>query len=299
MTDRNVLLISNWHTLRHAQALSEAVEKLSNLGLTPIVPKADREALAKWQVEIPTSVASEADQYELALVLGGDGSILRAAELTRESKTPILGVNMGHVGFLAEAEAEDLDAVITKLASGKYSVRDRITLEVTVRVSGKETYRSWALNEVTLEKNARERMLEVMVEVDFRPLSSFGCDGVLVATPTGSTAYAFSAGGPIIWPDVDALVLVPVSAHALFARPVVVDAGTSIAIELLERSAGNGVLWCDGRRSVDLAPGSRVEVSRSNQAVPLVVLEDSPFTDRLVKKFNLPVAGWRGAKERN
>lgn len=299
MTQRYVLLIGNTNSVARAEVFASAAQKLIERGLVPVVPEFDRTSMESLGVALPKQVASRADSFEVALVLGGDGSILRAAELTREHPTPILGLNMGHVGFMAEAEIADLDKVVEKLADKNYQVRDRISLEVVVSLGGKETYRSWALNEVTLEKSARERMLEVMVEIDSRPLSSFGCDGVLVATPTGSTAYAFSAGGPVVWPDVDALVLVPVSAHALFARPVVVDAGASINIELLERSAGVGVLWCDGRRSIDLKPGSRIQVSRSKQAVPLVVLEDAPFTDRLVKKFNLPVAGWRGAKESN
>ena len=166
--------------------------------------------------------------------------------------------------------------------------------EVVVTSQGNETYRSWALNEVTLEKSARERMLEVVIEVDSRPVSSFGCDGVLVATPTGSTAYAFSVGGPVIWPNVEALMMIPLSAHALFARPLVVGPQTQLAIEVLRRSSGAGVLWCDGRRTFDLPPGSRVEVRQSGEPVPMVVLEDEPFADRIVKKFSLPVTGWRG-----
>jgi NAD+ kinase len=152
----------------------------------------------------------------------------------------------------------------------------------------------WALNEVTVEKAARERMLEVVIEVDGRPLSSFGCDGVVVATPTGSTAYAFSAGGPIVWPGLDAILCVPVAAHALFARPVVVQPESVVAVELLRRNGAKGVLWCDGRRSVELEGGARVEIVRSPAPVRLARLHRIGFTDRLVRKFDLPVVGWRG-----
>jgi NAD+ kinase len=158
--------------------------------------------------------------------------------------------------------------------------------------------RTWALNEASVEKAARERMLEVVVEVDGRPLSRWGCDGVVCATPTGSTAYNFSAGGPIVWPDVEALLLVPISAHALFARPMVVSPTSMLAVEVMARTDGSGVLWADGRRTVDLPPGARIEVRRGRMPVKLVRLHLAPFTDRLVAKFDLPVSGWRGAAER-
>lgn len=300
MTNREVLLIGNAQTKAQAEVFSQTAAQLLANGLVPVIPEFDQLVLKKHSIELPSGSATSAtSSLEIALVLGGDGSILRAAELTRGKGTPILGVNMGHVGFLAEAESQALGEVITAIVKKTYSVRDRIALEVVVTNAGKETYRSWALNEVTLEKSARERMLEVVVEVDSRPLSSFGCDGILVATPTGSTAYAFSAGGPILWPDVEALVMVPLSAHALFARPIVVDPATEIAFEVLQRSPGAGVIWCDGRRSVDLEPGSRVEVRRSSQPVPVAIIDDAPFTDRLVRKFNLPVTGWRGPEEQN
>jgi len=172
-----------------------------------------------------------------------------------------------------------------------------VTLQVDVVVGQKVVYTSWALNEATIEKASRERMLEVVTEVDGRPLSSFGCDGVVISTPTGSTAYSFSGGGPIVWPDVDALLMVPLSAHALFARPIVVGPDRVLAVEVLRRTSGVGVLWCDGRRTHDLPPGARVEVRRSPDPVRVARLKDAPFTDRLVAKFQLPVAGWRGPQQ--
>jgi NAD+ kinase len=158
--------------------------------------------------------------------------------------------------------------------------------------------RSWALNEASVEKAARERMLEVVLEVDGRPLSTIGCDGVVMATPTGSTAYGFSAGGPVIWPQVEAMLVVPLSAHALFARPLVVAPTSRIAVEVLADTEGSGVLWCDGRRMVELPTGARIEATRSGTPVRLARLTEAPFTDRLVAKFNLPVSGWRGGRPR-
>ena len=235
---------------------------------------------------------------ELALVIGGDGTILRAAEITHGSGTPILGVNLGHVGFLAEAEYDDVESTIDAIVHRRYTTEDRLTLDVTVHRDGELVTSTFALNEASVEKAARERMLEVVVEIDGRPLSRWGCDGVVCATPTGSTAYNFSAGGPIVWPGVEALLMVPISAHALFARPMVAAPTSVLAVEVLARTEGAGVLWCDGRRTVDLPPGARIEVRRGAQPIRLVRLHEAPFTDRLVAKFDLPVEGWRGSSER-
>lgn len=292
---RKVLLVSSSQSSDKAELAIAACNHLSANGISVMLEKGQIAALGELGFKFPSGVDEfNGSAVELAIVLGGDGSILRAAELLRGTKSPILGINAGHVGFMAEAESGNLIAALDSVVSQKYEVRDRLALEVVVTTDGLESYRSWALNEVTVEKSARERMLEVVIEVDSRPVSSFGCDGVLVATPTGSTAYAFSAGGPVVWPSVEALLMIPLSAHALFARPLVVGPQSQLAIEVLRRSSGSGVLWCDGRRTFDLGPGSRVEVRQSPEPVPMVVLEDEPFADRIVKKFSLPVTGWRG-----
>lgn len=241
-----------------------------------------------------------ADGAELVIVLGGDGTLLRAAELARPSGTPLLGVNLGHVGFLAEIEPDRLEHTVHHVVSRGYVVEERLTVDVTVTCGGETRHTDWALNEASVEKAARQRMIEVIAEIDGRPLSRYGCDGLVLATPTGSTAYAFSAGGPVVAPDVAALLLVPISAHALFAPPMVVSPQSVLAVELIVASETSGaVLWCDGRRKVDLPPGARVEVRRGALPVLLARLQapDSRgggFTDRLVAKFGLPVTGWRG-----
>ncbi|MBD8703737.1 NAD kinase [Frigoribacterium sp. CFBP 13712] len=234
------------------------------------------------------------DDLECVIVLGGDGTILRAAELTRGTSAPIVGVNLGHVGFLAESERDEMTDTVRRVLAHDYDVEERFSLDVTVTNGSEIVYQTWAMNEATVEKASRERMLEVVIEVDGRPLSSFGCDGVVMSTPTGSTAYSFSAGGPVVWPEVQALLLVPLSAHALFARPLVVGPDSVLAVEVLNRTEAKGILWCDGRREHDLPPGARVECTRSTQPVRLARLRQGPFTDRLVAKFHLPVTGWRG-----
>jgi NAD+ kinase len=238
-----------------------------------------------------------AEGAEVALVLGGDGTLLRAAETARPVGVPLLGVNLGHVGFLAEAEQESLNEALRAIIDGGYEVEERMTVDAVAFVNGAEIARSWALNEVSVEKSSRERILEVVLEVDCRPLSAFGCDGVLCSTPTGSTAYAFSAGGPILWPQVQALLLVPSNAHALFARPMVISPDSQVAIEI-QLTGPPAVLDCDGRRTAALPPGARVEVTQGATPVRMVRLDGRPFTDRLVRKFDLPIRGWRGAPQR-
>ena len=301
---RRVLLVT--HT-RRSEALAAALEtcqKLVLAGITPVMLTADHTELAASaglanlpsEIEFLDTDCVLAD-LEVAMVLGGDGTILKAAEIVRDGQVPLMGINLGHVGFLAESERDGLAEAVDRVVARDYVVKERMTLDVRVIVDGNEVYRTWALNEATVEKSERERMLEVVVEVEEHPLSSFGCDGIVISTPTGSTAYAFSAGGPVVWPSVEALLLVPLSAHALFARPLVIKPDALVAVEVLQRSAGHGVLWCDGRRTWQLPPGARVEVIQSDRPVLLARLRNSTFTDRLVKKFALPVAGWRGSDE--
>ncbi|MFK8910907.1 NAD kinase [Streptomyces sp. YS-3] len=234
------------------------------------------------------------DGCELLIVLGGDGTLLRGAEFARASGVPMLGVNLGRVGFLAEAERDDLDKVVDRVVTRSYEVEERMTLDVVVHSNGDVVHTDWALNEAAVQKVSPERMLEVVLEIDGRPVTGFGCDGIVYATPTGSTAYAFSAGGPVVWPEVEALLMVPISAHALFAKPLVTSPTSVLAVEVQPHTP-HGVLWCDGRRTVELPAGARVEVRRGAVPVRLARLHHASFTDRLVAKFALPVSGWRGA----
>ncbi|MDP4886766.1 MAG: NAD kinase [Aquiluna sp.] len=295
---RFVLVVSNATDGANALAALDVCHELEMRGFHWLLDEEDHVRLGALSNQSLNSSQLFTDQeIEVVLVLGGDGSILRAAELVREQVAPILGINLGHVGFMAEAEREDLQTVLDRLERKDYEVGFRVALEVEVFQEGELVFSSWAVNEVTVEKSARERVLEVVLEVDGRPVSSFGCDGVLVSTPTGSTAYAFSAGGPVVWPNVEALLVVPLSAHALFSRPLVIGPKSLIAIEVLKRSPGAGVMWCDGRRTFDLGPGARIEVNQSARPVPMIMFDENPFTDRLVRKFSLPVTGWRGPEE--
>jgi NAD+ kinase len=273
-----VLIVTHLGRLDAQHAAEQVAVALRSVDLVPVTEE-----------ELP-----DVDDLAMVLVLGGDGTILRAAELTRGMGVPLLGFNLGHVGFLAEAEREDIDEVVRRISEGQYEVEERGTIDVRVQRPGAEMSRDWALNDATIEKGDPARMIEVVIEVDGRPLSSFGCDGVVMATSTGSTAHAFSAGGPVVWPDVEGMLLVPVSAHALFARPLVVGPSSVLAVEVMARSVSSGVLSCDGRRTMALPVGTRVEVRHSDVPVRLARLALAPFTDRLVSRFDLPVSGWRG-----
>ncbi|MEO6795002.1 MAG: NAD kinase [Mycobacterium sp.] len=286
-TARRVGKVLDDHGIALRVLTSEAVDKAA----LDAAPDDGRELGV--EVDLVDSDNRAAQDCELVLVLGGDGTFLRAAELARNADIPVLGVNLGRIGFLAEAEADNIDRVLDHIIARDYRVEDRMTLDVVVRADGRVIDSGWALNEASLETGARLGVLGVVVEVDGRPVSTFGCDGVLVSTPTGSTAYAFSAGGPVLWPDLDAILVVPNNAHALFARPMVTSPDSTIAIEV-EGGGHNAMVFCDGRRKMLVPAGGRLEVQRGVTPVKWARLSRSPFTDRLVRKFRLPVTGWRG-----
>jgi NAD+ kinase len=303
--ERTVLLVV--HTGREeATDTARRVEKVlgdNGIGLRVLTAEAvdrgslhlapdDMRALGV-DIQVTDADPNAADGCELVLGLGGDGTVLRAAELARNADIPVLGVNLGRIGFLAEAEADAIDTVLEHVVARSYRIEDRLTLDIAVRVRGEVISRGWALNDASLEKGPRLGVLGVVLEVDGRPVSTFGCDGVLVSTPTGSTAYAFSAGGPVLWPDLEALLVVPNNAHALFARPMVTSPDASIAIEI-EAEEHDAVVFCDGRREMLVPAGARLEVRRCEVSVKWARLDSAPFTDRLVRKFRLPVTGWRG-----
>ena len=239
---------------------------------------------------VETVKTEELPDAEIVIVLGGDGTILRGAEISRLRKVPLLGVNLGHVGFMAEVEKLSLEAVAASVLSKSYTTDSRMVLAYSVERDGKTVSSGWSLNEVTIERT-ESTMVELLVQVDRRPLSRWGCDGLIAATPTGSTAYAFSAGGPVLWPNLDAVVLLPISAHALFARPMVISHQSEIVVEI-ESSAA--MLSADALREFELVEGDRVTITGDDSVVLLAHVQPTLFTDRLVAKFKLPVEGWRG-----
>lgn len=269
----------------------EAVQAATTLAT--LLVKSSFELFTSSAVEISgveTVKTEELPDAEIVIVLGGDGTILRGAEISRLRKVPLLGVNLGHVGFMAEVEKLSLEAVATSVVSQSYTTDSRMVLAYSVERDGKKVSEGWSLNEVTIERT-ESTMVELLVQVDRRPLSRWGCDGLIAATPTGSTAYAFSAGGPVLWPNLDAVVLLPISAHALFARPMVISHQSEIVVEIESTAA---MLSADALREFALVEGDRVTISGDDSVVLLAHVQPTLFTDRLVAKFKLPVEGWRG-----
>ncbi|RRJ85665.1 NAD kinase [Gulosibacter macacae] len=299
---RRVLIISHFAREEAIEASLNVIRMLDERGIVPVLEDDSQcELLENDAQPLPESVQlltidCEIGDCELVIVLGGDGTILRGVEIARPGDVPVLGVNLGHVGFLAESERDSLIAVIESVAAREYDVEERLAIDIFVEDEQGVQKTGWALNEASIEKGNRERMLDVVIDIDGEPLSSFGCDGVLLSTPTGSTAYSFSAGGPVVWPQVEAMLVVPVSAHALFAKPLVVAPDSVIGLEIHPRDGSAAVVWCDGRRSLELPSGTRITGTRSKQPVKLARLHQAPFTTRLVKKFQLPIVGWRGPR---
>ena len=289
MTHRRVLLVAHTGRPEVARTAASACKRLDDAGIELV-------SLAGESGELDLAVFDPHDHsdapIEIVLALGGDGTLLRAAEHARPLSVPVLGINLGRVGFLAEADVDQLDVTLDAIIDHRYRISSRMTVEVTVEHEGRLIATGWALNEISVEKGTRERILDVVVEVDGHGVSAYGCDGVLIATPTGSTAYTFSAGGPVLWPGVDALLVAPSNAHALFARSLVVAPECTVTVHI-DPAGQNAVLACDGRRIHEIPPGSRIHVRKGDKPVTLVRLTDQVFTDRLVRKFQLPVHGWR------
>ena len=290
-TARTVLLVVN-------TGRDEARETARNIGKTLAANAIGLRVLSTEALDMGDVVqtvegdGSLADGCELVLVLGGDGTFLRAAELARDADIPVLGINLGRIGFLAEAEAESIDAILGHIVARDYRVEHRMTLDVVVSADGEVLYSGWALNEASLERAGHRGVLGVMVAIDGRPVSAFGCDGVLVSSPTGSTAYAFSSGGPVVWPDLEAIIVVPNNAHALFARPMVTNPNAVITVDV-DTDNPESVVVCDGRREAVVPAGARLQVTKCRTPLKWVRLDSAPFTDRLVRKFRLPVTSWR------
>lgn len=283
---RKVLFVVHAARPDAIEVAREAATGLTANGIKVLVAEKDVSNLGIAGIEHATNAAG----CELVIVFGGDGTILRGVEIAREFNIPVLGVNLGHVGFLAEAEPEEIKTVIDVVVNKTWTVESRTALSVTVQPVNGPTWTSWALNEVVIERQGNDKMANLLVSIDGHPLSQWNCDGLLCATPTGSTAYAFSAGGPVVWPEVEALLVVPVSAHALFNRPIVVSPKSLIEVQVI---SGPVIVSADGRRDQNVSDGAQVKVVRHPDSVQLARIHQTPFTQRLVAKFELPIHGWR------
>lgn len=295
-TQRVVAVQTHLHRPEAVSAACDFVRSVTAHGLLVAAEPDVAGALHECAPDTQVIDTNGTDGLEVVVVFGGDGTILKAAEWALGKRVPVLGVNLGHVGFLAELEVSDLPQIVDQVIRRDYAIENRLTISVELQPDpqGEVTWRSFAVNEVSIEKLSRRKMIEVLAQVDGLPVSRWGCDGLLVSTPTGSTAYAFSAGGPVMWPELEAFLMVPLSAHALFARPLVLGPDSEVVVDLV---GGDAVLWCDGRRTVDAPLGSRVTVRRHENHLQVARLSAQPFTNRLVKKFGLSVEGFRSGNE--
>jgi NAD+ kinase len=281
--------------------------RLATVGLVPHRDRAEARELAEqvvsWfeaqgvKVRIPESdavgferLAVPVDEFagglDLAVSLGGDGTMLRTVDLAYEAGVPVLGVNVGQLGYLAEVEPGDLDAALERLLAGDYAVADRMMLQVTIESDGPAAGRWWALNEAVLEKPHPGRLARLDVFINGAFFTSYAADGVIVATPTGSTAYSFSARGPIVSPRVRCLLLTPVSPHMLFDRSLVLDAEEELALSIGENQ--HVLLTIDGRERGVLEPGDMVRCTGGPRPARVVTFGPRDFHQILKAKFGLP-----------
>ncbi|MFW3173061.1 NAD kinase [Geodermatophilus sp. CPCC 206100] len=293
---RHVLLAVHTGRSDIVELARSSAARLAKGGITVRLLEDEAPDLGIEGAEVVPADAEAARGAEIVMVFGGDGTFLRAAELARYSNAALMGVNLGRVGFLAETEPEAVEETLTAIERCEYSVEKRLAIEVDVLdATGAVVGGTWALNEASVEKSERSRVLDVVVAIDGRPLTSFGCDGVLFSTPTGSTAYAFSAGGPVVWPDVEAMLVVPSNAHALFSRPLVTSPDSVLTVAI-PADGNRARVSADGRRALEVPEGGRVEVRRAARPVRIARVHPSTFGDRLVAKFGLPVRGFRDAR---
>jgi NAD+ kinase len=241
------------------------------------------EADAGTEAEIDARARSFTVGLNLIVSVGGDGTFLRAARLASRSSIPVLGVKAGRMGFLTEVEPEDAPGVLSRMLDGAARIEERLA----VIAEGASFAPQWALNEVIVEKSARHRLIRLAVFVDDAYVTTFSADGVISATPTGSTAYSFSAGGPIVSPSVPCLVVTPIAAHMVFDRSLVLGAEQRVRLEVLGEEPG--LLSADGRQSLELPVGTTVEIRRAEEPARLVRREDAVAFHELVRdKFELP-----------
>lgn len=227
-----------------------------------------------------------AQGLDLVLSVGGDGTFLRAAHVASRTGAPILGVKVGRMGFLTEVEASEAPAVLERVIEGTARIEER--LAVVAESDGTAAFPpQWALNEMIVEKTARHRLIRLSVYVGNVYVTTFSADGVIVATPTGSTAYSFSAGGPIVSPDVACIVVTPIAAHMVFDRSLVLSSDEHVRLEVVGEEPG--LLSADGRGSLELPVGASVGIGRAANPARLVRRDDAPAFHALVRdKFDLP-----------
>jgi NAD+ kinase len=248
-----------------------------------------------WKRDVPSFEAVDLDAL---ITFGGDGTLLRGARLLAGRETPILGVNLGRVGFLTTATRESLDAALDALVSGKYITERRQALRAAIRdAEGEVRATQMAMNDVAVHKGGVARVIRVNVFIQGENVGPYSADGIIVATPTGSTAYSLSAGGPIVVPGVEAIMVTPIAAHTLAVRPLVVPATYRIVIEPIAGWSDDLLVSFDGQTGTTLAPGESVDVCRADHRVCLIRFGGEGFFGRMRQKLHWGDLSGRELKE--
>jgi NAD+ kinase len=270
-----------------AELAKRAASTLERAGVAVRVPSSDARLVGLDQWAVPDTEFANGLSY--AFSLGGDGTMLRTVSLVCAAQVPVVGVNVGHLGYLASEQPADLDRVIARVLSGDHLVEERMMLDVEVTARNQEPQRFAALNDAVLEKSNAGNTVRLGVSFNDVPFADYSADGVIVATPTGSTAYAFSVRGPIVSPLMRALVIVPISPHMLFDRSLVLDEHETVQLEVLD--GRTSTLFIDGRHEGELPDGALVAVRANPNPARLVTFGPRDFHGILKAKFGLPGPG--------
>ncbi|NUP99143.1 MAG: NAD(+)/NADH kinase [Armatimonadetes bacterium] len=278
---RVVGVLSSGHRQDALAAAARAVEYLEQQGIEVRLAPATATALGR-----PAPEADGYVQVDLLLVFGGDGTVISALRAASGPSTPVLGVNYGTFGFLTEVDAADLDAGLAQIAAGQYTIEPRLMLEAMIEGREGQATVAVAANDVVVKASDPTHVLEFDIQADGAILADFPADGVILSTPTGSTAYSLSAGGPVLVPEVPALVLTPICPHTLAVRPIVLPDTMTICIRVTAIGANRqAMVSLDGRLNFDLLPGACLTVRRAAQRMLMARLHGSSFLDRLRGKL--------------
>ena len=284
---KRIGLIGNSGKISCAAAVSKAARLILAAHRT-VLSDAETARLARLRLTACPDAATLAREVDVLLVFGGDGTMLRVAREIAGSQTPMLGINIGGLGFLTAVSSPDLPRALQHVWKGEYKFESRALLEANARCCGK-LFQQTALNDLVISRGIASRLIELHVSVDGEPLTRYRCDGLIVSSPTGSTAYSLAAGGAVVFPTADVLQVTPICPHTLSNRSLILPSASSIAVKVVNPTPVT-ILSADGQVVTELSAGDQVTINRSRRTVRLMHLEDSSFFETLRVKLH-----WRGA----
>ncbi len=289
---RRVGLFTNVEIPGMDEAVRAALAILKTHGVEPHLEKDLAEFLHS---DLPSGAREDlGDRLDMILVFGGDGTFLRAARQLRGGKAPLLGINMGSLGFLTVLKLNEMSELLPQVLEGDYRIQKRMMLKARHLRDDEELGCFRALNDAVIHMSPGNRLVEFKLSLSGQPLGQFRADGLIISTPTGSTAYSMSAGGPVVYPGMDALLATPICPHSFSLRPVVVGGGKQFEILIGERS-GMAALSMDGQDIAEVLPGDKLEIRQSRKVIPLLLPPGIRFTTLLQEKLGWAKQGEEGA----